>query len=120
MYIKGLSIEQNNENYKLVNAMQNGEVKRFNYTCWIYRANANDTSINCLLYNFIGAQELPDNDISYLELERIYRNENAKLWARARELTRIAVETFIYADAEDAEEVSCEMEDIIAEVYDNE
>lgn len=83
--------------YGFVSKLKKGEVKQYDCFMWIYRMNELDNadkSINIVIFNFEGANAPLEESMSYLELERYYLNEQARVVNNAYKALQVACDMF--------------------------
>ena len=90
-------IQTNYPKYSFVSRLNKGEAKRFDCCTWIYRIKEQDRadySIDVILFNFSGADCPTQDRLSYLELERLFLNEQSKLLNSASIALRTAIDSY--------------------------
>lgn len=83
--------------YGFVSKLKKGEVKQYDCFMWIYRMNELDNadkSINIIIFSFEGANAPLEESMSYLELERYYLNEQARVVNNAYKALQVACDMF--------------------------
>lgn len=89
--------------YGFVSQLNKGEVKQYDCFTWIYRMNEMDNadkSINVIVFCFEGANTPLEENMSYLELERCYLNEQARVVNNAYKALKVACDMFKIAGIE--------------------
>lgn len=92
-----------NPKYGFVSKLNKGEVKQYDCFTWIYRINEMDNadkSIDIIVFCFEGANAPLEENISYLELERCYLNEQARVVNNAYKALKVACDMFKIAGIE--------------------
>lgn len=83
--------------YAFASKLKKGEAKQYDCFTWIYRMKELDNadySINVVVFNFEGANTPLEENISYLELERYYLNEQARVVNNAYKALQVACDMF--------------------------
>ena len=83
--------------YGFVSKLKKGEVKEYDAFTWFYRMNEldnTDKSINIIIFDFEGANVPLEENMSYLELECYYLNEQARVVDNAYKALQIACDMF--------------------------
>lgn len=83
--------------YGFVSKLKKGEVTQYDCFMWIYRMNELDNadkSINIIIFNFEGANAPLEESMGYLELERYYLNEQARVVNNACKALQVACDMF--------------------------
>ena len=83
--------------YGFVSKLKKGEVKKYDAFTWFYRMNELDNadkSINIIIFNFEGANVPLEENMSYLELECYYLNEQARIVNNAYKALQVACDMF--------------------------
>ena len=89
--------------YGFVSQLNKGEVKQYDCFTWIYRMNEQDhadKSINVIIFDFEGANAPLEENMSYLELEAYYLNEQARVVNNAYKALKVACDMFKIAGIE--------------------
>lgn len=92
-----------NPKYGFVSKLNKGEVKQYDCFTWIYRMNEQDhadKSINVIAFDFEGANAPLEDNMSYLELEAYYLNEQARVVNNAYKALKVACDMFKIAGFE--------------------
>ena len=83
--------------YGFVSQLNKGEIKQYDCFTWIYRMNEQDhadKSINVIIFDFEGANAPLEDNMSYLELETYYLNEQARVVNNAYKALKVACDMF--------------------------
>lgn len=83
--------------YGFVSKLKKSEVKEYDAFTWFYRMNELDNadkSINIIIFNFEGANTPLEENMSYLELECYYLNEQARIVNNAYNALQVACDMF--------------------------
>ena len=97
MYRKIEKIKTYYPKYGFVSQLNKGEVKQYDCFTWIYRMNEQDhanKSINVIIFNFEGANAPLEENMSYLELEAYYLNEQARVANNAYKALQVTCDMF--------------------------
>lgn len=89
--------------YGFVSQLNKGEVKQYDCLTWIYRMNEQDhadKSINVIIFDFEGANAPLEENMSYLELEAYYLNEQARVVNNVYKALKVACDMFKIAGIE--------------------
>lgn len=92
-----------NPKYGFVSKLNKGEVKQYDCFTWIYRINEMDNadkSIDIIAFDFEGANAPLEENMSYLELEAYYLNEQARVVNNAYKALKVACDMFKIAGIE--------------------
>lgn len=103
MYRNIEEIKTYNPKYGFVSQLNKGEVKQYDCFTWIYRMNEQDhadKSINVIVFDFEGANAPLEENMSYLELEAYYLNEQARVVNNAYKALKVACDMFKIAGIE--------------------
>lgn len=83
--------------YGFVSKLKKNEVKKYDAFTWFYRMNeldSADKSINIIIFNFEGANTPSEENMSYLELECYYLNEQARIANNAYKALQVTCDMF--------------------------
>lgn len=89
--------------YGFVSKLKKGEIKQYDCFTWFYRMNEQDhadKSINVIIFDFEGANAPLEENMSYLELEAYYLNEQARVVNNAYKALKVACDMFKIAGIE--------------------
>lgn len=103
MYREAEEIKTYYPKYGFVSQLNKGEVKQYDCFTWIYRMNEQDhadKSINVIAFDFEGANAPLEENMSYLELEAYYLNEQARVVNNAYKALKVACDMFKIAGIE--------------------
>lgn len=103
MYKMFNNIETYNPKYGFVSKLNKGEVKQYDCFTWIYRMQGMDNadkSIDIIIFCFEGANVPLEENMSYLELEAYYLNEQARVVNNAYKALKVACDMFKIAGYE--------------------
>lgn len=103
MYREAEEIKTYNPKYGFVSQLNKGEVKQYDCFTWIFRMNEQDhadKSINVIVFDFEGANVPLEDNMSYLELETYYLNEQARVVNNAYKALKVACDMFKIAGIE--------------------
>lgn len=103
MYRNIEEIKTYNPKYGFVSQLNKGEVKQYDCFTWIYRMNEQDhadKSISIIVFCFEGANTPLEENMSYLELEAYYLNEQARVVNNAYKALKVACDMFKIAGIE--------------------
>lgn len=103
MYREIEIVNINSSKYAFVNTLAKNEVKQYDCCTWIYRMNEldhADKSIIVIIFDFEGANAPLEDNMSYLELETYYLNEQARVINNAYKALQVACDMFKIAGFE--------------------
>ncbi len=83
--------------YGFVSKLKKNEVKKYDAFTWFYRMNeldSADKSINIIIFIFEGANTHLEENMSYLELECYYLNEQARIANNAYKALQVTCDMF--------------------------
>ena len=103
MYKIAENIETYCPKYAFISRLAKDEVQQFDCFTWIYRMQGMDNadkSIDVIIFCFEGANAPLEENMSYLELEAYYLNEQARVVNNAYKALKVACDMFKIAGYE--------------------